>query len=130
AGKELLSFDVTPPGDSLKDAELTASTQVNGTDLTASARAHPVPRLKVARLRAAPPLDGTGQGWESVPAHLIPPTNLVQGKVADENDSSARFRVAHNGRALFIDVAVKRSEERRVGKAVGGRCGAEEGKRQ
>src|SRR5712692_115847 len=107
AGKELLSFEVTPPGDSLKDAELTARTQVNETALTAVARAHPVPRLKVARLRAAPPLDGTGQGWENIPEHLIPPTNLVQGKVADENDSSARFRVAHDGRALYIDVAVK-----------------------
>jgi hypothetical protein len=41
-----------------------------------------------------------------VPALPIFPTNLVQGKVADEADSSARFRLAHDGKTLFVDVQV------------------------
>ena len=51
-------------------------------------------------------MDGTGAGWESVPVQAISPANLVQGKVAGEADSSARFRLAHDGTFLFVDVEV------------------------
>src|SRR5206468_7270500 len=37
----------------------------------------------------------------------IAPTNLFQGKVTDETDSSALFRLAHDGSTLFVDVQVK-----------------------
>ncbi len=68
---------------------------------------HPLPSTRVARLKAAPALDGSDRGWEKVPVIGISPTNLVQGKVADEADSSAAFRLAHDGKTLFVDVQVK-----------------------
>ena len=74
--------------------------------LNTSARGHPVPRSQVPRLKKPPALDGTGAGWEQLPVNRIPPENLVQGKVANEADSSASFRLGHDGKSLFVDVEV------------------------
>jgi len=108
AGKSVpVQFRVTPPADARADVEFAASFAVGGPLIEANARVHPVPRAMVPRLKHAPKLDGTGAGWESVPALVIAPTNLVQGKVADAADSSAVFRLAHDGRTFFVDVDVK-----------------------
>lgn len=107
-GKSLpVPFRVTPPVDARADAELAANFAVGDKLIEVTARAHPVPRATVRRLKQAPKLDGSSAGWGRVPALVIAPTNLVQGKVADATDSSAVFRIAHDGRTFFVDVEVK-----------------------
>ena len=98
---------LTPPPRSKTDGELIATTQLGGATVKTAAHAHPVPRGKVALVKSAPSLDGSGSGWENIPATPISATDLVQGKVANEADSSALFRLAHDGRTLFVDVEVK-----------------------
>jgi hypothetical protein len=97
---------VVPPQGRPADANLKAMLSTSNAPIEASALAHPVPRTTVRRTRAAPSLDGQGTGWEGMAALLVGPSNLVQGKVSSEADSSARFRLAHDGRILFIDVEV------------------------
>src|SRR5262249_41495058 len=55
----------------------------------------------------SPVIDGAGIGWDNLPALEILPDKIVQGKVADLADNSALFRLAHNGKTLFIDVQVR-----------------------
>jgi hypothetical protein len=55
----------------------------------------------------APAMNGSSDGWANVPATAITPMDLVQGKVANEADSSALFRLVHDGATLFVDVEVK-----------------------
>src|SRR5262249_17354135 len=98
---------VIPPADRLSDAELTAIFACGGANLETKTKAHPLPVSWASRFSAPPALDGTDSGWEKVPLLGIPSTNLVEGKVADEADSSALFRVAHDGKMLFVDVQVK-----------------------
>ena len=102
----ILNAVITPPANAIGDGDLAASLQVHGTMLNTSARGHPVPRCQVPRLKKPPALDGTGAGWEQLPVNRIPPENLVQGKVANEADSSASFRLGHDGKSLFVDVEV------------------------
>ncbi len=102
-----LELRVTPPAGLRTDAELTGTFVANGRSFTATTRGHPLPRARVVRVAVPPDLDGTDRGWQSAVALPIAPTNLVQGKVADEADSSAVFRLAHDGHTLFLDVAVK-----------------------
>jgi len=102
----ILNAVITPPANAIGDGDLAASLQVQGTMLNTSARGHPVPRSQVPRLKKPPALDGTGAGWEQLPVNRIPPENLVQGKVANEADSSASFRLGHDGKSLFVDVEV------------------------
>jgi hypothetical protein len=97
---------VTPPAGLREDGRLHAILTTSQEKIEASASGHPVPRASVPRVRAAPALDGTSGGWESARVLDIAPTNLVQGKVASDADSSARCRLAHDGRTLFIDVEV------------------------
>ena len=100
-------FQITPPATARSDTEL-SSVYSTGSELyRASATAHPLPRAKVIRLKRAPGLDGTEIRWEHVPVLHIAPTDLVEGHVANEADSSADFRVAHDGRTLFVDVRVR-----------------------
>jgi LmbE family N-acetylglucosaminyl deacetylase len=109
SGHATRNFDlrITPPAGSLVDAELGGVFSTDGLRTEAIAKGHPVPRTRVIRLRSHPALDGTDAGWERVSALTIAPTNLVQGKVADAADSSASFRLAHDGKTLFVDVQVK-----------------------
>ena len=97
---------ITPPAGRPADGELIATAD-GARSLKATARAHPVPLGKVARLKSAPALDASGRGWEKIPATPISSSNLVQGKVANDADSSALFRLAHDGTTLFVDVEVK-----------------------
>jgi LmbE family N-acetylglucosaminyl deacetylase len=98
---------LVPPAQQGGDAELTATTVIGSTTIQATARAHPVPRGRVVSVKSAPPLDGSGRGWEDVPGTPIRPTDLAQGKTTDAADSSAMFRLAHDGHTLFVDVEVK-----------------------
>jgi LmbE family N-acetylglucosaminyl deacetylase len=98
---------ITPASDKLADGELGASMLCSDKLLTTTVRGHPVPRMAAPRLRAPPSLDGTGKGWENLPVHRILPTDLVQGKVANEADSSAQFRIGHDGKSLFVDIEVR-----------------------
>ncbi len=102
----LVDLRLTPPIDLRSDVELTATFIDSGVTAETKTKAHPVPQSQAVRLKTPPALDGTDGGWEKVPALPIFPTNLVQGKVADEADSSARFRLAHDGKTLFVDVQV------------------------
>jgi LmbE family N-acetylglucosaminyl deacetylase len=103
---ETLSLRVMPPIGTLADADLTATVQSGGIRQKVFARAHPVPRTRVPRIRSTPSLDGTDTGWVGLSKNFISETNIVQGKVRDRWDSSAQFRLAHNGQVLFVDVEV------------------------
>jgi LmbE family N-acetylglucosaminyl deacetylase len=86
--------------------ELTAILTTGATTCEARAKLHRLPRARAVRLTAAPALDGTDRGWEKVPVLSIGATNIVQGKVTEDADSSATFRLGHAGKTLFIDVQV------------------------
>ena len=98
---------VTPPEGQRADADLMATFITDGQTARAEAKLHPVPRAHVPRLRTAPALDGTDRGWENVRLLAITPTNLVEGRVSSEADSSALLRVAHDSTTLFVDVIVR-----------------------
>jgi LmbE family N-acetylglucosaminyl deacetylase len=102
-----IELRVTPPAEVRSEIELDATFTIAGTSFETKAKVHPLPHSSAIRLKTPPTLDGTDHGWEKVPMLTISPTNLVQGKVADEADSSAVFRVAHDGTTLFVDVQVK-----------------------
>jgi LmbE family N-acetylglucosaminyl deacetylase len=106
AGSEI-ELRVVPPLDARADAELTASFATSGASFEAKANAHPLPESRAASTHNCPRSGrhGCRLGKDSVACHL--PTNLVEGKVVDEADSSAVFRIAHDGTSLFIDVQVK-----------------------
>ena len=106
-GESELEFRVTPPAGLMVDGELTATFTSADATAETKAKGHPLPRVRVVRMKSVPALDGSGLGWETLSALAISPTNLVQGKVADEGDSSATFRLAHDGKTLFVDVQVK-----------------------
>jgi LmbE family N-acetylglucosaminyl deacetylase len=97
---------VTPPAELQGDVELSATVDGNEAPISAVVRLHPVPHATVTRLRAVPALDGSDRGWERVPQLTIAPTNIWQGKVANAQDNSALFRLAHDSRTLFVDVDV------------------------
>jgi LmbE family N-acetylglucosaminyl deacetylase len=97
---------VIPPDSIQPDAEMIATTSVSQTPVTASVQLHIVPRMSVPVVDSAPTLDGSGAGWERIPAVYISPSNLVSGKVRDAADSSARFRLAHDQKTLFVSVDV------------------------
>lgn len=101
------SVRITPASAATTDGELTATFETAGDQVTATAVGHPVPRLSVRRVSTAPVLDGSDAGWTGAEWITIDPSRLVQGRVADEADSSATFRLAHDGSTLFVDVRVK-----------------------
>ena len=107
AKSEAITIRVTPPARATEDATLTAMASFNGEPFKVEARAHPIPKANVPRLKQALALEASGQGWANLPATHIASTNLVQGKASSEADSSADFRLAHDGKTLFVEVAVK-----------------------
>jgi LmbE family N-acetylglucosaminyl deacetylase len=99
--------EVTAPSELGGAVELSALFTAENSKVETALKVHPLPIARVARLKSAPAVDGSDHGWEKIPATAIPSTNLVLGKIADEADSSASFRLAHDGRTLFVDVRVK-----------------------
>jgi len=102
-----IALHVTVPVGARADTELKVSFTSSGAAGEAKARLHPLPRSRVPRLAKPPSMDGTDQGWENCPALTITPADLVQGKVANDADSSAIFRLAHDDETLYVDVRVK-----------------------
>jgi len=100
-------FRVTPPPATRNDIEITASFAQDMELCRASAVVHPLPSASVVQVKMAPSLDGTDSGWEHIPSLRITTADLVEGKVDSEADSSAEFRLAHNGQTLFVEVRVK-----------------------
>ncbi len=100
------TFDVTPPAGRPADGEMTATLLAGGAPSLATGIGHPVPFAPVRRVRRGPALDGTDAGWPGTEALRIAPTDLVQGRVTDDADSSASVRLAHDGRRLYVDVRV------------------------
>jgi len=98
---------VVTPGQARADAELMARFSSASSRVEAKAKLHPLPHAAARRLASPPSLDGSDSGWENVSQLAISATNLVEGKVADDTDSSALFRVAHDNKTLFVDVLVK-----------------------
>ncbi|MBI3416046.1 MAG: PIG-L family deacetylase [Verrucomicrobia bacterium] len=104
---ETITLRVTPPIRATGDATLAATVTFNGERFNTEARAHPIPQSTVPRLKKALALETRAQVWSKLPAIHIASTNLAQGKTSSEADSSADFRLAHNGMTLFVDVEVK-----------------------
>lgn len=102
---------VHPPEDAFGDVEVQAVTRPEKGSALISVRAqatlHPVPRMKVPRLPKPPPLDGSDEGWIGVTAHEITHSHRVQGEADDAADSSAVFKLAHDGSRLYADIQVK-----------------------
>jgi LmbE family N-acetylglucosaminyl deacetylase len=96
-----------PPANNAPDANITATLTHADQVFRATARAHPVPRMTAARVKSAPALDGSDRGWERIASQEITPAQRVQGNVRDAADSSATFRLAHDGRRLFLDLQVR-----------------------
>src|SRR5258706_6636448 len=102
----IIRFRVTMPASTRSDVELIATSIAGDASATAIAKVHPIPSTTIARLKAPPAMEGGDGGWTDVRAIEIPPTNVAEGRVKDAADSSARFRLAHDGSTLFVDVEV------------------------
>jgi len=105
-GTNVVRFRVTPPANARKDTSIHALFDSAGKQLETTATLHPVPFSRVARVRKAPALDGSNNGWNDLPLIEISPNDAFQGKPAGQNDCSARFRLAHDNKTLFVDVQV------------------------
>ncbi len=70
-------------------------------------RIHVLPKLSVRRVTDAPSIDGSLAGWTGMLPEPIAPTQVVEGKVSGAEDSSGTFRLAHDGKTLFVSVDVR-----------------------
>jgi hypothetical protein len=107
--KVIPRFMLTPPIDARGDSELVALVS-GGKEAElgrTSGTAHLLPSAQVVRVNQPPSLDGTDTGWNNSLELAITPKDLVEGHVKNESDSSAKFRVVHDGQVLFLDVRVK-----------------------
>jgi LmbE family N-acetylglucosaminyl deacetylase len=89
------------------DEEIRVQLKSAGELLKATTKIHPLPHARVAKIKTVPDFAVLSDGWKNVSPLEISPEQIVQGKVADAADSSALFRLAHNGKTLFIDVQVR-----------------------
>lgn len=104
--QERIPIRVTPPPDALADVQISASLSA-GEELNATAQFHPVPKTTAKRVETAPALHELAAGWEAVAPLSIDPGRVWQGKVQDAADNSARVRLQHDGRTLFVEVRVR-----------------------
>jgi len=95
---------VTAPAGARDDASLAAIAAGH----RATVRLHPVPSLKVPRV-ATPPWTSRDDEptWAALPVTPIGPELSWQGHADDASDCSAGFRVAHDGRHLWVEVRVR-----------------------
>jgi hypothetical protein len=98
---------VSIPENALQDEEIRVQFVSPVATISGKTKIHTLPHARVAKVKAAPPIDGSSGAWGSLAALEISPDKIVQGKVADAADSSAVFRLAHNGKILFVDVQVR-----------------------
>lgn len=103
-----VTVQIRPPAGLPADAEAAATLSDGDTPLAtpAKARLHPVPFARVPRTGRAPSLDDAA-GWERAVSLNIGTNRLWQGRVADAADSSGDVRLLHDGRTLFVEVAVR-----------------------
>lgn len=95
---------VEVPAEATEDATLVARIQGVG---EASVRLHPVPRLKVRRVGKLPwNADDADSAWAALKPVEIGPGKTWQGKPDNAADLSGEFRVAHDGRTLFVEIRV------------------------
>ena len=101
---------VTPPPGLPGDAEITAITEIAGTEIRSKARLHAIPRLSVQKSTNSTLTVNAADAdpvWQNLRPHRISSTNLWEGSARDDSDSSAQFRIAHDGRTLFLEVRVR-----------------------
>ncbi len=95
---------VTAPTDAREDVTLVASVANHRT----SVRLHPVPSLKVPRVSRLPwnslPED---PAWKTLPATPIGPDQSWQGRSDGASDCSGQFRLAHDGKTLWVEIQVQ-----------------------
>lgn len=95
---------VTAPADAREDITLEATTGGR----RAVVRLHPVPSLKVPRVSTLPwNRNAEDPAWSAVPATTIGPESAWQGRSEGVSDCSGRFRVAHDGRHLWVEIQVQ-----------------------
>ena len=100
---------VIPPAESTVDAEITAVATVGDREVRGTARLHPVPKLRISRLRK-PLVVAVGDdtpGWFLLPLNAILPSQSWQGTVTNADDCSGTFRLGHDGSHLFVEVRVR-----------------------
>jgi LmbE family N-acetylglucosaminyl deacetylase len=100
---------ITPPRDGLVDGEVSLTARVEGHELHAKARLHPVPHLSIPTVTVPLVVDAmeNDPAWLAVPSHEISSTNVWEGTVRDAADSSATFRVAHDAENLYFEIQVR-----------------------
>lgn len=105
----ILKVSVTPPAGLPADSELIATAMVGGQEIRTTARLHPVPSLRVARVTGDLPLTDAdaAPGWAALPSHPIDASRTWQGTVTNAADCSGGFRIAHDGTQLFVEVRVR-----------------------
>ncbi|MFO1459211.1 MAG: PIG-L family deacetylase [Verrucomicrobiota bacterium] len=100
---------VIPPADSAADGDIKAVAVVGNRELQGTARLHPVPKLRISRIRK--PLNVAGgddvPGWSLLPLNAILPSQSWQGTVTNAEDCSATFRLGHDGSHLYVEVRVR-----------------------
>lgn len=101
-----VALTVTPPAEALGDSELHARLSFRGTEATAKARLHPIPKARIPRARRTPDLDGTLAGWENAIVETIGTNRVWEGRANNPSDCSATFRVLRTARELLVDVTV------------------------
>lgn len=106
AGKGIV--EVMVPANASSDIDLEASTSIGGKPATASVRLHPVPHLRIRRVKSLPwTAADTEAAWSGLPPVEIGPEKTWQGKSDGPDDISGTFRVAHDGKTLFVEVRVR-----------------------
>ncbi len=92
-------------------AEGILEAKVAGAEVTSAplrVRLHPVPHLNIPRTTSPPSLDASPDdpAWAALRPVLIPHTNIWEGAVSNALDSSAVFRLAHDGTRLWFEIRV------------------------
>jgi LmbE family N-acetylglucosaminyl deacetylase len=106
---------VIPPVDASQDTEISATTTVgatpsagdNGPSLFAKARLHPIPLLRVPRVRRSGTNDFDERLWTDSSVLHLATHSLWQGRVTNAADCSAEVRVARAGNVLLVDTRVR-----------------------